>query len=161
MKKKLNSILSLTFAFIPLLVQAQNWSAEEKAVIDALNEEGAAFVDMDMDRLAAVHIQDESTIRYSLNNDKALSGWDEIKANFERMFEARKDRSIDVTTAKNTKENVILKVTGNTAWVLCDNVWNYEESGEKKESINKEIAFLEKEKGKWKISFYTFIAKPE
>ena len=161
MRKSTFSFSVLLFAFVPLIVSAQNWSAEEKALIDALNEEGAAFVDMDMDRLAAVHIQDESTVRYSLNDDKALSGWEEIKANFERMFESRKNRSVDFTAAQNTKENVIVKITGKTAWVLCDNVWNWEESGEKKKSINKEIAFLEKEKGKWKISFYTFIAKPE
>ena len=30
-----------------------------------------------------------------------------------------------------------------------------------KDEVAREIAFLEKEKGKWKLSFYTFIVKPE
>jgi hypothetical protein len=151
MRKTTFSFLVFLFAFVPLIMSAQNWSAEEKAVIDALNEEGAAFVDMDMDRLAAVHIQDGSAVRYSLSDDKALSGWDEIKANFETMFEWRKNNSDNFGNAKNTKENVIIRATGKTAWVLCDNVWNWEEGGDQKEMINKEIAFLEKEKGKWKF----------
>jgi ketosteroid isomerase-like protein len=153
-----NLILLLSVMF-PAILFAQNWSADEKAIIDALHEEGAAFIEMDMDQLAAVHVQDGRVVRYDSGDDTAITGWPEIKANFEQMFETRKDMSWE--KAKNTKENLMIKVTGITAWVLCDNVWSWEENGEKKGFVNKEIAFLEKEKGTWKLSFYTFIVKPE
>jgi hypothetical protein len=112
-----------------------------------------------MDRLAAVHIQDDLAVRYNLGGDKVLSGWKEIKENFEKMFEQVKNSAWE--NAINSKKNILIKVTGKTAWVLCDNVWNWEENGENKERINKEIAFLEKDKGKWKLSFYTFLRKSE
>ena len=152
------SILIFSF-FLPFSLYAQNWSSEEKAILDVLNEEGAAFIALDMDRLAAIHIQDESAARLQLNSDKVYSGWPEIKANFERMFESVKNSAFE--NPKNSKENVHIKVTGKTAWVVCDNVWKWNEEGEAKESVNKEIAFLEKDKGKWKFSFYTFLNKPE
>ena len=155
----MKNLILLLSVLVPATLFAQNWSADEKAIINSLNAEGAAFVEMDIDRLAAVHVQDGSVVRYNLGEDKAITGWTEIKANFEQMFEDVKDSSWENT--KNTKENLIIKVTGKTAWALCDNVWNWEENGEKMGFVNKEIAFLEKEKGKWKLSFYTFIFKPE
>ena len=152
--------LTLLFSLlISVNLLAQSWSEEEKAIIDALNEEGAAVVAMDMKRLAALHVQDDLAVRYNLGGDKVLTGWNEIKENFEKMFEQVKNSAWE--NANNSKKNIVIKVTGKTAWVLCDNVWNWEENGEKKERINKEIAFLEKDNGKWKLSFYTFLRKSE
>jgi ketosteroid isomerase-like protein len=152
--------LILISAFIlPLSLFAQNWSSEEKAILNVLNEEGAALIALDMDRIAAIHIQDKTTTRLSSNLNKVYSGWDEIKSLFERYFERVRNSANE--NSKNTKENVVIKVTGKTAWVVCDNVWKWEEDGEAKERINKEIAFLEKDHGKWKFSFYTFIPKSE
>ncbi len=155
----MKKLIIIFVLIIPLILYSQNWTNEEKAILNVLNEEGAALMDLDMDRIAAVHIQDKSTTRLSSNSDKVYSGWDEIKSLFESYFE--RIRNSDRENSKNTKENVIIKVTGKTAWIVCDNVWKWEEGGEAKERINKEIAFLEKENGKWKFSFYTFIAKPE
>ena len=123
-----------------------------------LNEEGAAFAALDLDRLAAIHLQDESVARLNLNRDKVYSGWDEIKAYFEEMMEELKNGAFK--NAKNSKENIVIKVTGKTAWVVCDNIWKWENDGEPQLMGNKEIAFLKKDHGKWKFSFYTFVAKP-
>jgi hypothetical protein len=62
---------------------------------------------------------------------------------------------------RNIKENVILKITGNTAWLICDNIWKYEFNDKSVEWGNVQIAFFEKMNGEWKFSFNAFVpARP-
>ena len=62
---------------------------------------------------------------------------------------------------RNIKENVIVKVPGNTAWLICDNIWKYEFNNKPIEWNNVQIAFFEKMDGKWKYSFNAFVpARP-
>jgi len=62
---------------------------------------------------------------------------------------------------RNTKENIILKVTGNTAWSICDNIWEFEFNNEPQKMKNIQIAFFEKINGEWKNSFNAFVAGPK
>ena len=131
---------------------------EKEAIMAVIQEEGDAFAAKDMERLFAVHVQDSLDTRLSLskNNYTILAGWDEIKSNFEGSIES----SWEIEDPKNLKENVILKVTDGSAWLICDNIWKWTYEGEPGERINIQITFLEKIEGKWKISFTAFVAKP-
>ncbi len=71
------------------------------------------------------------------------------------------DGSLIASNAVNRKENMIIKVTGNTAWVTCDNIWEYSSDGEKGGYSNIQVNFLEKIKGEWKISFAAYYSKPQ
>jgi len=89
-----------------------------------LVEEGTAAVDKDLDQLAAIDIQDGSVARLVLNRDKVYSGLAEIKALFESYVgQGSKNR---INNFRNSKEIVVMKVTGKTAWIVCDNIWKWE-----------------------------------
>ena len=61
----------------------------------------------------------------------------------------------------NRKENMVIKVTGNTAWLTCDNIWEWTIDGNKGGYSNIQVTFLEKIKGEWKISFAAYYSKPQ
>ena len=60
--------------------------------------------------------------------------------------------------SETLKRILFLKLMRNTAWLICDNIWKWEENGESKEQGNYQISFLEKINGKWKFSFNAFVS---
>ena len=130
---------------------------EKDAILKVLNEETTAFAAFDMDRLSELHVRDELDTR--LAGKKRYSGWSEIKALLEGYIENNKKNPN--YNATNVKENITLKVTGNSAWVICDNIWTWKEEGETKFNKNIQISFLEKIEGDWKFSFNAFVAAPD
>ncbi len=56
---------------------------------------------------------------------------------------------------------MVIKVTGNTAWLTCDNIWEWTIDGNKGGYSNIQVTFLEKIKGEWKISFAAYYSKPQ
>ncbi len=133
---------------------------EKEAIMAVIQEAGDAAAAMDMERLFAVHVQDSLDTRLQLgeNNYTIYAGWDEIKSLFESWTEM--DRT-GYENPKNFKENVILKVIDDCAWLICDNIWKWNYEGEPGGFDNIQITFLEKIEGEWKISFTSFITKPE
>jgi hypothetical protein len=61
---------------------------------------------------------------------------------------------------RNLKENLKIKVTENSAWVFCDNIWEFEYNNITQKQVNTQITFFEKTNGEWKISFNAFIQNP-
>jgi len=158
----MKTLILICILLIPLRLNAQKWTSEEKAIVKVHKAEGEAFAAFDKDRLFNLHVQDKTAARLAgINN--LIQGWDEIKLLLEGYMERNKANPIK--NPKNLKENILIKVTGNSAWLVCDNIWKWEEfEGEELESLgfeNKQIAFFEKIDGKWKFSFNAFIAKPE
>ena len=131
---------------------------EEEAIIKVLYEEGATFAAFDMESLSDLHVQDESDTR--LAGTTVYSGWNEIETLLKSHIEWIKKDTIS-ENFRNEKENIILKVTGNNAWVICDNIWKSEAKGEPQTMQNIQISFLEKIDGEWKFSFNAFVAGPE
>ena len=159
----MKTLLSLYLILVSSIgLYAQKWSPEEKAVIKVLKEEGDTFAKHNWDALSALHVRDETAVRMA-GVENVIQGWDNIQSLLQGYID--RNRTNPVKNPVNLKENIVIKVTGNTAWLVCDNIWKWEEfEGEDLESLgfdNKQIAFFEKVDGKWKFSFNAFIAKPE
>lgn len=135
---------------------------EKEAVLKVLQEEGDAFAVSDLNRVLAVNIQDSTATRLvqGYGGNKIYSGWEEIKKMYEGYFKNFAANS-SLKNPKNLKENIIMKVVGNSAWVMCDNIWKYDYQGKAQEQGNIQIAFFEKVNNEWKFSFDAFILKPE
>lgn len=159
--------LKMRISFLPLLVIVMiigtscqpkvNVEKEKEAIMAVIHEEAAGAIAQDKDRAFATHMQDSEETRLELGvyGYRIFQGWDEIE---ELIGDVVEDGSL--SKAQNSKENVILKVTGNSAWLVCDNNWTWSnESGEDGFS-NIQITFLEKVKGEWKISFSAYYNKP-
>jgi ketosteroid isomerase-like protein len=86
-----------------------------------------------------------------------ITGWDELGPFLEQL---RANAEIDASSISFTKENAVIKVMGNTAWVICDNNWKVMRGEVLTRSESIQITFLEKPEGEWKISFAAWIPKP-
>lgn len=156
MKKNLMLISAIVFLSCYSCQEKIDVETEKAAIIEVLNAEGSTFAANDLEGLFALHVQDELATRFTGN--KILTGWDEIKALYESYIE-RNTGDTTWTNPRNIKENIICKVTGNSAWLICDNIWKFEFNNEPQEMSNVQIAFFEKIDGAWKISFNAFVPK--
>lgn len=134
-----------------------NLDKEKEAIMAVLQEESDGLKTMDKDRIFATHIQGSEEIRVELGvyGYSTYQGWDKIEALIGDYVEDGQPMALE-----NSKENVILKVTGNSAWLICDNVWKGDQGSTESEISNIQIVFLEKVKGEWKISFAAYYSKP-
>jgi ketosteroid isomerase-like protein len=158
MKKTLFILLSTILIVSNSCQKKVDMAKEKEAVLKVLQEEGDAYAVNDLERVYSLHIQDETSTRF--DGVTIYKGWDQIKDLYKSFVEGNKGNT-DYKNPKNIKENVIIKVTGNNAWIICDNVWKYEYQGKPGEMTNTQIAFFEKVNGKWKFSFQAFVTKPE
>ncbi len=159
MKKTLLTLFAIILLAGTACQEKIDIEKEKEAIMAVIQEEGDAAAAMDMERLLAVHVQDNLDTRLQTReNDYTIyAGWNEIKA----LFKSWEESGWSVENPKNFKENVILKVTDGSAWLICDNIWKWTYEGEPGGMDNIEITFWEKIEGKWKISFTAYITKPE
>jgi hypothetical protein len=133
---------------------------EKEAIMRVIQTESETARDGNFERLAACYIQDEYNTRlnYSQDSYKIITGWDQVKPLLESF---KGNAGQDFSNIKITKDNAIIKVMGNTAWLICDNIWKGIYEGAEIYSDNIQITFLEKVDGEWKISFAAWLTKPE
>ena len=164
----INQKLSVMKKFLPLLVFVafvactNNQIEKEKdAIIKVLKEETDAFIANDIDRISAIHIQDSTTTRMSFGGREVSihKGWEEVKGLFEDSFRMNSSDS-SWQNPKNYKENIMVRVSGNSAWLVCDNTWEYEYKKKERKFTNVQVAFFEKVNGNWKFSYDSYIPKP-
>jgi len=141
--------------------QAVNVEKEKEAILAVLEEESAAMLENDTERVFDLHVQDELETRLELGEYgfNTYSGWDEVSGLLGDALSG--DGELIGSNAVNRKENMIIKVTGNTAWLTCDNIWEFNSNGEKGGYSNIQVNFMEKIKGEWKISFAAYYSKPQ
>ncbi len=133
---------------------------EKEAIMTVIRAESKTALNGDVAGLTSCYIQDEYNTRLMVRDDsyQIITGWDNLGPFFDRFKEyAGQDNS----SWTFSKDNAVVKVTGNTAWAICDNIWKEktEEGENKDESI--QVTFLEKVEGAWKISFAAWVPKPE
>ena len=157
-KLKIPLILILIFAVISC-ENKTDIDKEVEAIISVIQMEGNAHATHDLEGLQKAYIHDSLTVRVHTrkNNYSILEGWDQVNSLFESWMK------MDISKYQNivhSKENVILKVLDNNAWLICDNVWKFEVEGKPTENSEIQITFLEKTDEEWKISFNAIITKP-
>jgi hypothetical protein len=160
MKKSLFVVLALIFLTCISCKEKIDIEKEKEAIIKVLQEEGDAFAVNDLNRVFAVHLQDNTATRLEQGPDSynIYKGWNEIK----KLYESYTERNLADTSYKNSqnlKGNIIIKVIENSAWLICDNTWKYEYNNIAAEDTNIQIAFFEKINGEWKFSFNAFVQK--
>ncbi len=134
-----------------------NVEKEKEAILAVIQEESDGVAAMDKDRVYATHIQSSEEMRLELGvyGYSLYDGWDEIESLFSDFLEGGNSDNIKIS-----KENVVIKVNGNGALLTCDNFVQWGTGGETDGYSNIQIAFLEKVKGEWKISFTAYYSKP-
>jgi len=132
---------------------------EKEAIMAVLNSESETARAGDVAGLKSWYVQDEYNTRFTLGKDnyEIVTGWDKLSTLFERF---KVNAETDINTMSFTKTNEVVKVTGNTAWVICENNWKIMTGDVERKVESIQITFLEKVDGAWKISFASWIPKP-
>jgi len=126
---------------------------EEAAIIAVIEEDTEAFFDSDIERLSALHVQDDTNIRLTATKSGYTYdvGWDKVESFFMDYFE----NEAEPGDFYEVKRNYKIKVYGESAWAVFDNDFYNGEDELLSTSIHAE--FLEKVHGEWKLVFYTSI----
>jgi hypothetical protein len=127
---------------------------EKQAIMAVVKAESEDARIGNVDGLISCYIQDEYNTRLNVNADdyKIITGWDKLAPLFKGLAPSTE---YDTTKISFTKENAVIKIMGNTAWLICE-----APEGETKWG-NIQVTFLEKVDGVWKFSFAAWITKPE
>ena len=164
MKKNIFLIGSMIFSLLLLStcqppVETVDVEAEKEAIMAVIQAESESARDGDPETLKSLYVQDEYNTRLSLTSDwyGITTGWDKLGPYFDR-YHRDEERDVNV---KITKENHIIKVMDDAAWLICDNNWIGTFNDEPIENRGMQITFLEKVDGEWKISFAAWLHKPD
>lgn len=138
----------------------QDTNAEETAIVALLNEESQRAIEGDIDGLLSLYVQDEKNARLSItkNVSAMIAGWDAIRAHQMNLL---KSDWMGWEEKKFSKENLWVKVNGDNAWAICDNIWWWREGDQRKQFQNIQITICEKHHGRWQIAFQAFVRDPE
>jgi hypothetical protein len=162
--KRVCFVLGGMFLFVFLFTACQpkvDIAKEKEAIMAVINQESQAALDRNPEALKALYIQDEMNTRVNLSPDTCiiLKGWSELEPKLD-SYKPDTTFSRIYKNIKFSKENARIKVTGNTAWVLCDNIWQGDIEGKPMKVEGLQITFLEKVNGQWKFSFAAWLSKP-
>jgi len=126
---------------------------EKAAIIAVIEEETEAFFDSDIDRLGALHVQDETNIRLTATKSGYTYevGWEKVSSFFQDYFE----NVAEPGDFYEVKSNYKIKVYTECAWAVFDNDYYSGEGELLSTSIHSQ--FLEKVDGEWKHVGYTSI----
>lgn len=160
-------ILTGTILAILLIVgsscqQTVDIEKEKEAVLAVLHAESEAALAKDTERAFAQHMQDDMETRLEMGQYGYSSyvGWEEVKQLIGDYMGGEGEIG-GVENLKNTKENVRMKVSGNSAWLICENKLEWTIEGGTDGYSNLQIVFFEKAKGEWKISFAAYYSPPK
>jgi hypothetical protein len=144
----------------PAVAIQEDASADEAAIVSLLEEESRLAVAGDLDGLLALYVQDDRNARLSVTRTVSamITGWEAVREHQENLLASA---WMDWPDKEFSKENVWVKVHGDDAWAVCDNVWRWREGEQRKQFQNIQITICEKHGGRWKIAFQAFVRDPE
>ncbi len=94
---------------------------ETEAIKVLINNETQAFLQNDTAKLLSFYIQDSYQTRLSVSRDTVslIKGWKELSAFFKSV------NLSGISNPKNTKDFIQVKVTGDAAWAIYKDNWEY------------------------------------
>ncbi|MCF8225078.1 MAG: nuclear transport factor 2 family protein [Bacteroidales bacterium] len=133
--------------------------AEKKAIIELINAETEAYTDYDFEKVCSFYVHDSLNFRLTSGADDHvfLEGWDDIEDFFRNdLVNESPERPLD-TRITVSKDDYRIKLYEESAYVLCTETWTYEIPDDTIEISSRQVRFLEKVEGEWKIVFLSFI----
>ena len=154
---------SVVFVFIAMLFVISGCSkksvdidAEKAAIKKILTNETSAYLNQDLVEVLDAFSQDEKTIYLSVGSQgyKEIIGFEDITKHFRTSsksdWSAYSDYKVD-------KSNWNININGNNAIVYFNQTMKFKMNGEPMETHSKEIRYMEKQKGDWKIIMLAWI----
>lgn len=133
--------------------------AEKKAIIDVINAETQAYMDFDFEEVISYYVHDSLNFRLTTGADDHvfLEGWEEVEAFFRDELIDSNPNTPESTHIAVEKNNYRIKVYEQAAYVICSEKWTYTTPDDVIEIESRQVRFMEKVDGEWKIAFLSFI----
>jgi len=157
MKKSVLFIfIVICFALSGCSKKSVDIDAEKAAIKKVLVSETSAYLKQDLVGVLDVFAQDEKTIYLSVGSQgyKEIIGFKDITKYFRAS--SKSDWSA-YTDYKVEKSNWNINITGNNAMVYFNQTMHFKMDGEPMDTHSKEIRYMEKQKGDWKIVMLAWI----
>lgn len=155
-------LLSMIYSALMILgcAQQHNQATDERAVMALLQGESRLAVAGEIDSLLSLYVQDDKNARLTVTKSASvmITGWDAIREHQTSLLESS---WMDWQDKQFSKDNVWIKVNGDNAWAVCDNVWQWREGEQHKQFQNIQITICERQQGRWRIAFQAFVRDPE
>ena len=154
---------SVVFVFIAMLFVISGCSkksvdidAEKAAIKKILTNETSAYLNQDLVEVLDVFSQDEKTIYLSVGSQgyKEIIGFEDITKYLRTSSKSDWSAYTDYNVKKS---NWNININGNNAIVYFNQTMEFKMNGEPMETHSKEIRYMEKQKGDWKIVMLAWI----
>ncbi len=157
-----NFIFTVTLFSIFFMISCQQQGdveAEKKAIIDVINAETQAYMDFDFEEVISYYVHDSLNFRLTTGADDHvfLEGWEEVEAFFRDELIESNPNTPENTHVTVEKNNYRIKVYELAAYVICNEKWTYTMPDDVIEIESRQVRFMEKVDGEWKIAFLSFI----
>jgi len=151
MEKRAIVLLSLAFLFVISCQDKIDIEKEKEAIKTVIIAETDAFDNQDYNGVIAHMVQDSTFIRMSTGKYEhtGVAGWD----NMAHWYHEFATADLSDYKVERERSNWKIKIYPECAWVVYDQVTRYVYKGQKDYRTTKEIRFLEKINGQWKINF--------
>ncbi len=133
--------------------------AEKAAIIKVINDETQAYINYDYDKVVSYFIHDSLNFRLSsgADNHVYMEGWNKIDSFFKSDLANSDNGSLTDIRVTVSKDDYRIKVYDNSAYVICTETWTYTTEDNVLEIGSRQVRFMEKVEGEWKIAFLSFI----
>ncbi len=155
-KSVLFIVVTMLFAMYGCSEKSVDIDAEKAAIKKVLTDETSAYLKQDLVAVLDAFVQDEKAIYLSVGSQgyKEIIGFEDITKYFRAS--SKSDWSA-YTDYKVEKSNWNINISGNNAMVYFNQTMHFKMNGEPMDTHSKEIRFMEKIKGDWKIVMLAWI----
>ena len=116
-------------------------------------------MDYDFEKVASFYVKDSLNFRLSTGADAHvfLEGWEQVEDFFRKDLIKEEPEEPSSTHIKVEKDNYRIKLYSESAYVVCTERWTYTTTDKVIEIDSRQVRFMEKVDGEWKIAFLSFI----
>jgi hypothetical protein len=149
-------LITMLFAMYGCSKKSVDIDAEKAAIKKILTNETSAYLKQDLVAVLDAFSQDEKTIYLSVGSQgyKEIIGFKDITKHFRTSSKSDWSAYSDYNVKKS---NWNININGNNAIVYFNQTMKFKMNGEPMETHSKEIRYMEKQKGDWKIVMLAWI----
>jgi len=153
------SIAAFLLLFMVSCQEKINPEAEKEAIIHVINAETQAYMDFDFEEVISYYVHDSLNFRLTMGADDyvVLEGWAEVEDFFRDELIDSNPNTPEDTHVSVEKDHYRIKLYTDAAYVICNETWTYTRPDDVIEIRSRQVRFMEKVDGEWKIAFLSFI----
>ena len=161
MKNRMLLLTAVIFIALSSCEEKIDIEKEKEAIKAVFEQEKDGFFAQDLDVMAETWIQEPSSVKMfmSAEGQTKFEGWDAINKNSrEEVADTTWDRKLFTVTFKDYQINLL---DDESAWVMCNALWDGTYQGAPMKMVQTRIQVLEKTDGKWKFALMALYNQPQ